>query len=52
MKELTLQMEVDVLGCCIVDGAGSRSECQNFAVDVDEASYWVRLLSVGWLESE
>ena len=30
MKELTLQMEVDALGCCIVDGAHSRSECQDF----------------------
>ena len=30
MKELTLQMEVDVLGCCIVDGACSGSECLDF----------------------
>ena len=30
MKGLTLQMEVDVLGCFIVDGACSRSECLDF----------------------
>ena len=30
IKELTLQIEVDALGCFIVDGARSRSECLDF----------------------
>ena len=48
MKELTLQVEVDALGCCIVDGACSQSECLDTLtqrvyelIDVDEVSGWV-----------
>ena len=51
MKELTLQMEVDALVCCIVDGTCSRSEymdacCYRELIDVDEVGDGVRLLSV------
>ena len=51
MKELTLQMEVDALGYCIVDGACSRSkytltQLVDELIDIDEVSGWVRLLSV------
>ena len=57
MKELTLQMEVDALVCCVVDGTCSRSEyadahCYSKLINVDEAGDGVQLLSVWWLESE
>ena len=57
MKGLTLQMEVDVLVCHVVDGTRSRSKytdarCYSELIDVDEAGDGVRLLSVWWLESE
>ena len=50
MKKLTLQMEVDVLGCCIVDGICSRlcgymlTQWVDELIDIDEASSWVWLL--------
>ena len=51
MNELTLQMEVDALVCCIVDGTCSRSEyvdarCYSKLIGVDKAGDGVWLLSV------
>ena len=51
MKELTLQMKVDALVCCIVDGTHSRSKyavacCYSKLIDIDEVGDGMWLLSV------